>query len=369
MRILPEDTREYARQIQALPEAQQRSLLPRTLSSALQPFRRHPQHPGCLGHRPHALRNRSRQARLRAFARPLHRVGHPVHRFYRNGTRHRRGAGPGAQGGEGRHCRRHPESRSRLQFHLHRAADLHCVDVPALPTPTSTGTADPRYRDLRRPTTGAAPSGQSGRHPAAVNLVAIETADPGILAVASDGTSTDPSPGIALLNGPSPIVGRAAAEQARLLPRRIHDRFWERLNDEPLEKPHPVHLTTADLVHAHLREIRADLPSPIEGTLIAVPGHSDRRWLGFLLGVMEVSEFPVRGLVDAAVAGVAREGTARGNRPSFGPSAPSDGDHHPVSEFRGCAATRRIRGGDRNDRISRRHGPAHCGAIRPCEPF
>ena len=38
MRILPEDTREYARQIQALPEAQQRSLLPRTLLSALQRF-------------------------------------------------------------------------------------------------------------------------------------------------------------------------------------------------------------------------------------------------------------------------------------------------------------------------------------------
>jgi biopolymer transport protein ExbB/TolQ len=38
MRILPEDTREYARQIQALPETEQRYLLPRALLSALHRF-------------------------------------------------------------------------------------------------------------------------------------------------------------------------------------------------------------------------------------------------------------------------------------------------------------------------------------------
>jgi biopolymer transport protein ExbB/TolQ len=38
VRILPEDTREYARQLQALPEAQRNLLLPRTLLSALQRF-------------------------------------------------------------------------------------------------------------------------------------------------------------------------------------------------------------------------------------------------------------------------------------------------------------------------------------------
>ncbi|MGH8196497.1 MAG: MotA/TolQ/ExbB proton channel family protein [Woeseiaceae bacterium] len=38
MRILPEDTREFARQVQALPEEQQRLLLPRVLSSALRRF-------------------------------------------------------------------------------------------------------------------------------------------------------------------------------------------------------------------------------------------------------------------------------------------------------------------------------------------
>ncbi len=37
-RILPEDAREYARQIQDLPEGQQRALLPRTLLAALQRF-------------------------------------------------------------------------------------------------------------------------------------------------------------------------------------------------------------------------------------------------------------------------------------------------------------------------------------------
>ncbi len=38
MRILPEDTREFARQIQALPDEQQRLLLPRVLMSALRRF-------------------------------------------------------------------------------------------------------------------------------------------------------------------------------------------------------------------------------------------------------------------------------------------------------------------------------------------
>lgn len=38
MRILPEDTREFARQIQALPDEQQRLLLPRALLSALRRF-------------------------------------------------------------------------------------------------------------------------------------------------------------------------------------------------------------------------------------------------------------------------------------------------------------------------------------------
>ena len=38
MRILPEDTREFARQVQALPEDQQRMLLPRALMNALRRF-------------------------------------------------------------------------------------------------------------------------------------------------------------------------------------------------------------------------------------------------------------------------------------------------------------------------------------------
>ncbi|NIV19038.1 MAG: MotA/TolQ/ExbB proton channel family protein, partial [Woeseiaceae bacterium] len=38
MRILPEDTREFARQVQALPEEEQRMLVPRVLLSALRRF-------------------------------------------------------------------------------------------------------------------------------------------------------------------------------------------------------------------------------------------------------------------------------------------------------------------------------------------
>lgn len=140
-----------------------------------------------------------------------------------------------------------------------------------------------------------------------MKLVAIETADPGIVAVVPDGTITDPSPGIALFDGDAPAVGRDAARRARLLPRRVHDSFWEQLDDRSLARPHPTHLTAADLVHAHLHEIRADLPSPIDGVVLAVPGHVDRRWLGFLLGIMEAAQLPVRGLVDAAVAAISHQ--------------------------------------------------------------
>ena len=38
-RILPEDAREYARQIQALPETEKKRLLPRALLAGLQRFR------------------------------------------------------------------------------------------------------------------------------------------------------------------------------------------------------------------------------------------------------------------------------------------------------------------------------------------
>ena len=38
MRILPEDTREFARQVQALPEDRQQMLLPRALLNALRRF-------------------------------------------------------------------------------------------------------------------------------------------------------------------------------------------------------------------------------------------------------------------------------------------------------------------------------------------
>ena len=45
-RILPEDAREYARQIQSLPADEQRFLLPRALLAALHPISRDAKHPG-----------------------------------------------------------------------------------------------------------------------------------------------------------------------------------------------------------------------------------------------------------------------------------------------------------------------------------
>ena len=46
---------------------------------------------------------------------------------------------------------------------------------------------------------------------------------------------------------------RRPSARAHLRPRFVMSRFWERLDAEPLGRPFPDGLTSADLVHAHLR--------------------------------------------------------------------------------------------------------------------
>ena len=145
-----------------------------------------------------------------------------------------------------------------------------------------------------------------------MRLIALEVADSGIVAVNADGEVSPASPGVALLDGPVPVVGRPAADQERLQPRRIHDRFWDRLDTEPLGRPHPSHLSTADLAHAHLDQIWKDLESPTEAALLAVPGTFDTRELGLLLGIARSVGITVRGLVDSAVAATAWQSPSPG---------------------------------------------------------
>ena len=55
MRILPEDTREFARQVQALPDDRQQMLLPRALLNALRRFASTRTYPGRIKQHAHDL--------------------------------------------------------------------------------------------------------------------------------------------------------------------------------------------------------------------------------------------------------------------------------------------------------------------------
>jgi len=144
-----------------------------------------------------------------------------------------------------------------------------------------------------------------------VKLVAIELADSGIVVVSDNGAVSSPSPGVALLDGPTIVIGQSAVEQERLQPRMIHDRFWESLGTEPLGRPFPDHLSTADLAHDHLAQIWKELERP-DGLLLAVPGDLQPAKLGLLLGIAGSIGIAVKGLVDASVAAIAAERPASG---------------------------------------------------------
>jgi hypothetical protein len=140
-------------------------------------------------------------------------------------------------------------------------------------------------------------------------VAALEVNDAGLLLVTETKAGREvgaSSPGYARLDGDELRLGAAAELGARLAPRFVHDRFWDRLDTEPLSPPFPSHLTRADLVHAHLRSVlEAPGGKGVEELLLSVPGRYETTQLGLLLGIARAASAPVRGLVDAAVAATA----------------------------------------------------------------
>jgi hypothetical protein len=141
-----------------------------------------------------------------------------------------------------------------------------------------------------------------------VSSVAIEFCDPGIAIVRAREAPLE-SPGIALLgDGEALTVGAAAASRARLSPRSVQNRFWDRLGLERLPAPVGGVETVADLAAAHLEDLwrQADRgASRPDDAILVVPGGLDREQLGVLLGVVRSCSIPAIGMVDAAVAACA----------------------------------------------------------------
>lgn len=108
------------------------------------------------------------------------------------------------------------------------------------------------------------------------------------------------SPGYALLDGRDYRFGRAARAAARLQPRNINTRFWWQLSTEPLQPPLGPARHTADLVHAHLKDLHRQAGEPAE-LLVAAPAGTSREQLSLLLGIAQQCPFEIVGLVNRSV--------------------------------------------------------------------
>jgi len=114
-------------------------------------------------------------------------------------------------------------------------------------------------------------------------------------------------PGFALLDDDRLTTGNEAFAQARINPRRIHHRFWSKLETDSLVDKRFHHLTAADLVSRQLEQMWQKGASGGDGLVVAVPPYMHSANLGLFLGIASEIEIPVVALVDAGVAATRRE--------------------------------------------------------------
>jgi hypothetical protein len=131
----------------------------------------------------------------------------------------------------------------------------------------------------------------------------IEINDAGLIVADTTGIRLVSS-GYAVLAGRDLIVGDAAYARARLDPRRTFDRFWERLDQQPLARPAGPAQSHADLAYFHLRAVWDECGGGDE-VLLGVPVTFDKHQLALVLGIAQACDIPVAGLVAAPVAAAA----------------------------------------------------------------
>ena len=113
-------------------------------------------------------------------------------------------------------------------------------------------------------------------------------------------------PGFSLLEDDHLATGNVAYANARLKPRRIHNRYWSDLRTEPLSDPRFQHMSTADLASRQLEQIWRQVARPGDRLAIAVPAYMNNDNLGLLLGIAMELDISVVAMVDAAVAATRR---------------------------------------------------------------
>ena len=77
--------------------------------------------------------------------------------------------------------------------------------------------------------------------------------------------------------------GQTAWRQARRAPREVNNRYWHRLSTQPLSPALGPARHTADLVHAHLETLLADVSGEL---VLVIPGAMEPAQLSLLLGII-----------------------------------------------------------------------------------
>lgn len=111
------------------------------------------------------------------------------------------------------------------------------------------------------------------------------------------------SPGVAVAAPGGLLFGADAAARARANPRQTFDRYWQRLDQQPLSRPAQEAHSHADLAYFHLRALWGE--SPPQSLLLGAPAAYGRAQLELLLGVAAASGAGVAGLFSLPVAAAA----------------------------------------------------------------
>jgi hypothetical protein len=139
-----------------------------------------------------------------------------------------------------------------------------------------------------------------------VSLLAAHINDAGISVLSAEQVLYR-EPGFALLDEDELTTGAKAFANARIKPRRIHNRFWSELTTDALPDRRFQHLSAADLVSRQLEQVWNAVAASGDRLVVAVPAYMTGDNLGLFLGIANEIGVPVAGLVDASVAATRRE--------------------------------------------------------------
>lgn len=124
------------------------------------------------------------------------------------------------------------------------------------------------------------------------------------LRLARDGEVIARSPGCAIVDKQTVLLGSEARAQAYLQPRNFHNKFWYQLNQAALTRGSRAVRSHADLAYRHLAQL-ASQTSSLDSVVIAVPGGFSKQQLALLLGIGQASSVTPIALVDSALASAA----------------------------------------------------------------